>query len=320
MRKATSALLGTGVVAGAVGGGLALGAHHELAKLAENPDPNVIEDFARPAGDERTVRSPDGTEIATVSLGAGRPIVLAHGWTANLRTWALMAPVLAEAGHRVVLFDQRGHGLSTVGSGGYAIDGLADDYQAVLEQLDLHDAVVGGHSMGGIGLLSLMALRPEVVRERVAGVVFVASEARPTPLPRATVALRKVAATSWFDRRRRGPRAGLLWTLPAFGKEPAYSQVEASRRMFVDCPMTTALGFADPLADFDLTDRLPAMTTPALVLCGTDDRVTPPERSRELHRLLPDARIEWLPDAGHLLPFERASETSKLILDFAGSL
>ncbi len=303
-------------VTAAAAGGVALAGRRQLQDLASHADPNVVEDFARPTGHEVDVEVADGTVLATVSVGDGPTIVLAHGWTADVRAWALVVPHLVAAGHRVVLFDQRGHGLSTVGADGFSVDALADDYRAVLETLDLHDVVVAGHSMGGIGLQSLLLRHPGAAG-RVRACAYVASIGRPPPAPRMIALQRGVLGTSWFDRRRRGPRLGTLWALWAFGRDPAPSHVEAARRIFVDCPMTTAVGFAEALRDFDFTDRLHTLTQPSLVLCGTEDRVTWPAGSRELHERLANATIEWFPNAGHILPFERADETAKLIADLA---
>ena len=74
---------------------------------------------------------------------------------------------LLEAGHQVVLYDQRGHGESTVGDDGFTIPRLGADLRAVLEAVDARDAVLAGHSMGGMTIQSLVAHHPDVVDERV---------------------------------------------------------------------------------------------------------------------------------------------------------
>ena len=78
----------------------------------------------------------------------GPVVVLAHCWTGSQQVWAPVARRLVAAGCRVVRWDQRGHGRSRAGHKGHSIEGLADDLASVLDQLDLHDVVLAGHSMG----------------------------------------------------------------------------------------------------------------------------------------------------------------------------
>ena len=76
---------------------------------------------------------------------------------------------------RVLAVDLRGHGESRAGSAGFGLDLLAEDLRTVLEALDLRDAIVVGHSMGGMTLMQFCADHPDVLDERVAGVVFLAT-------------------------------------------------------------------------------------------------------------------------------------------------
>ena len=80
--------------------------------------------------------------------GAGSPVVLIHGYPLSSRAWDKQVPVLLEAGHRVITYDRRGFGQSSQPTVGYDYDTFAADLNALLEHLDLHDAVLAGHSMG----------------------------------------------------------------------------------------------------------------------------------------------------------------------------
>ena len=94
------------------------------------------------------ITSHDGTRLWVEQWGAGPPVLLLHAWGCSTRMWDLQVPVLVGAGHHVVAIDRRGHGRSDVPGGGYDLDSLADDVAAVLDALDLHEAVVVGHSAG----------------------------------------------------------------------------------------------------------------------------------------------------------------------------
>ena len=108
-------------------------------------------DYGAPlVGVERTVEGADGASLRTVSTGEGaQTVVLAHGYGAGADAWNMMAPMLASRGLRVVAFDQRGHGSSTIGSSGIGTAQMAADYGSILGAYQLEDAILVGHSMGG---------------------------------------------------------------------------------------------------------------------------------------------------------------------------
>ena len=89
-----------------------------------------------------------GIEIYYEDHGAGQPVVLIHGYPLSGRAWDRQVPVLLEAGYRVITYDRRGFGKSSQPAAGYDYDTFAADLNTLLEHLDLHDAVLAGHSMG----------------------------------------------------------------------------------------------------------------------------------------------------------------------------
>ncbi len=131
--------------------------------------------------EHRTVRTKDGAHLAVWDLDGDGPdapvVVLPHCWGCSHEIWIPVARRLSKSGHRVVLYDQRGHGASTRGTAPLAIDTLAHDLEVVLEGTDVRDAVLAGHSMGGITIMSLAAERPQVLKERAKATVLVATAA-----------------------------------------------------------------------------------------------------------------------------------------------
>src|SRR6266404_7435119 len=87
-------------------------------------------------------------EIHYEDHGAGQPVVLIHGYPLSGRAWDKQVPALLEAGHRVITYDRRGFGQSSQPATGYDYDTFAADLNTLLDHLDLHDAVLVGHSMG----------------------------------------------------------------------------------------------------------------------------------------------------------------------------
>ena len=91
----------------------------------------------------------DGTTIYYKDWGAGPVVTFSHGWPLNADMWDGQMLFLAQRGFRVVAHDRRGHGRSSQASSGNDMDGYADDLAALIEELDLHDVTVVGHSTGG---------------------------------------------------------------------------------------------------------------------------------------------------------------------------
>jgi len=80
--------------------------------------------------------------------GSGPPVVLIHGYPLSGRAWDKQVPVLLDMGCRVITYDRRGFGKSSQPTTGYDYDTFAADLNALMEKLDLREAVIVGHSMG----------------------------------------------------------------------------------------------------------------------------------------------------------------------------
>lgn len=252
--------------------------------------------------------------------GTGRPIVLLHGHGATLGTFSKLAPRLAAAGHRVVAVDQRGFGRSSAVPDDFAFAGLVVDVVAVLESLDLRDAIIVGHSMGGAVALGLAVHHPQVTAERVRGLVLLNSTARGPASNRRYRAL--VAAMDWpaLERLSRHPRHGVVLTRGNFGARPRRSDVEAARLVGLDSPIAARRGFARRLLGTDLTNELSNVQLPVLAVAGSADRVVPARESELLARLLPNAQVRIFPGAGHMLPLECWTAVTELIVGFADAI
>jgi non-heme chloroperoxidase len=95
------------------------------------------------------VETSDRTRLYYKDWGAGRPVVLIHGWPLNAAMWEYQMPYLVDRGLRCVAYDRRGFGRSTHPGHGYDYDTFADDLAALLDALDLRDVTLVGYSMGG---------------------------------------------------------------------------------------------------------------------------------------------------------------------------
>jgi pimeloyl-ACP methyl ester carboxylesterase len=106
----------------------------------------------------------DDAEIFYTDEGTGDPVLLLHGWSCDSHDWSFQIPALLEAGYRVIALDHRGHGRSSAPDGSYRPQVLADDAAALLTELGVESAVVGGHSMGTVVASALAVRHPDLVR------------------------------------------------------------------------------------------------------------------------------------------------------------
>jgi non-heme chloroperoxidase len=317
MDRRAKLLIGTAVAAAGVTG-VRAAATAAVRRWSRAADPTNGEPLGVPDGEEVVVRAADGAELSTIVIGgsAERPatFVLSHCWTGDRRIWGPVAQRLAADGSRVVLYDQRGHGGSTVGHEGLTISALGSDLRAVLEHLDIRDAVVAGHSMGGMATQAFATEHGNVLRERVRGLGLVSTACGELDRGRmqTRMAARVLGGTA-LHRLLGSRRFGPIFVRGSVGKTAALSHLEAVRDTFVATPPGSRAGFFEAMAAMDLSPHLREVDLPAVVVVGTRDQLTPVSHARRLAELLPAGRLEVLPDAGHMLPCEEPDRLAELI-------
>jgi non-heme chloroperoxidase len=310
-RKVGLALAATAVAGAAAA---AYAARRRVPTWATGDDPCGPEGLALPDGDTRTVRTDDGAELEVLVAGPadGPTVVLAHCWTGMKGFWGAVARSLVADGHRVVLYDQRGHGGSTLGTDPMTIDRLGEDLLAVLDDLGAPELVLAGHSMGGMTIQALAVHHPDVIRDRVRGIVLVATAAR--VFPRAVAA--PLLDLALGDRALGGvlgtPRA-LVMTRGAHGRLAHRAHVEATAEGFFGTSGAVRSGFLAAMTAMDYRGGLADIDVPTTILVGTDDRLTPPRRARLLADRIPGAELVVLPGAGHMLPIEEPARVTEAI-------
>lgn len=271
-------------------------------------DPCGPSGFDLPDGDATVVVTDDGAELAVTIAGPpaspGAPtVVLAHGWTLQRGVWGAVARRLVLGGHRVVLYDHRGHGRSTLGTAPLTIERLGADLRAVLEQLDITEAVLVGHSMGGMTLQSFATAYPDDLVARTKAIVLVSTAARFLGHSVPSVVVEGVLGDRRVQRFLRGS-IGLALARPAVGRRPRIAHVMAVRDGLVTTPSAARVGFLVAMSGMDLRPGLGKIPLPTTVLVGTQDRLTPPRFAQKLAKAIPCAELIVLPGAGHMLPLE----------------
>ncbi|NBE51575.1 alpha/beta fold hydrolase [Streptomyces boluensis] len=274
--------------------------------------------YAPPAAShELTAVSADGARIHVEVHGTEHApaVVLAHGWTCSTAFWAAQIRELARD-HRVIAYDQRGHGRSPapVDAAGYSARALADDLEAVLAATlePGEKAVLVGHSMGGMTLMA--AATRAKVKEHAAAVLLcstggwdLVSEA--TVLPMRPSRLRtRLTKSVLGSRAPLGPVTPLgkkVLRYGTMGPGSAPEKVEACARIVHACPRRSRYGWSRIFEELDLRAEVRQLTVPTAVLVGTGDRLTPVVHSRALVAALPHCvGSTELAGLGHMTPVE----------------
>ncbi|MFE6481826.1 alpha/beta fold hydrolase [Streptomyces sp. NPDC057757] len=275
------------------------------------------------AARELTAVSADGARLHVEVHGSeGAPaVVLAHGWTCSTAFWAAQIRDLA-VDHRVIAYDQRGHGRSPA-SDACGTDALADDLEAVLAATLApgEKAVLAGHSMGGMTLMAASA-RPRF-REHAAAVLLcstgssrLVAESLVVPMPAGRLRTR-LTKSVLGSRAPLGPvtplaRRILKYATLGAGSSPV--MVEACARIVHACPRRVRHGWSVVLDVLDLDEGVRQLTVPTAVVVGTADRMTPPVHARSLVAALPNCvGITELAGLGHMTPVEAPELVSSRI-------
>ncbi|WP_217163700.1 alpha/beta fold hydrolase [Streptomyces sp. AC512_CC834] len=263
---------------------------------------------------ELTVTAADGARIHVEVHGPENApaVVLSHGWCCSTAFWAAQIRELA-TDHRIVAYDQRGHGRSPANPA-YGTEPLADDLEAVLAATLApgERAVFAGHSMGGMTLMAAAA-RPAVL-EHVAAVLLCSTGSSRLVASATVVPLGEGRVRTWLTRRILGSRAPLGPVTPlarrilkygTMGAGSGPHMVEACARIVHACPRRVRRGWSHVLDLLDLDHGVRELRMPVEVVVGTADRLTPPVHARSLAAELPHCvGLTELPGLGHMTPVE----------------
>ncbi|SMF20713.1 3-oxoadipate enol-lactonase [Tistlia consotensis] len=239
-------------------------------------------------------------------------VVLSHSLACSRAMWRPQIEALAKD-HLVVAYDTRGHGGTAAPDGPYDLELLAADLLGLAEALTLPRFHFVGLSMGGMIGQQLALTAPG----KLISLTLCATTSRIPPEGRKAFDERIAAAES------QGMAALAEATLARWFTEPFRAagrpEVEAIRQLILATPVAGFVGCCRAIQPLDLTDRLPAVRTPTLVLAGQDDPGMPPAVMQTIKEQIPGAQLCVLAHAAHLLNVEQAETTSGLLRSFIGA-
>jgi len=225
------------------------------------------------------ITTQDKTKLYVKDWGAGRPVILMHGWPLSADSWDDQAMAIADAGFRAIAYDRRGFGRSEQPWSGYNYDTLADDLASVIEETGATDAAIVGFSMGGGEVARYMSRHGG---KNVSQAVIISSvvpymlktEDNPAGTDKAT-----------FDQMTEGIKKDRAAFFASFFKDfygvgyisqPVSDELlEASRNVAMQASLKATLACAEAFATTDFRPDLSAFSVPTLIIHGTADKTVP---------------------------------------------
>jgi non-heme chloroperoxidase len=256
--------------------------------------------------------------------GSGAPVVMIHGYPLSGRAWDKQLPVLLEAGHRVITYDRRGFGQSSQPTIGYDYDTFASDLAVLMDELDLHDTTLVGHSMGTGEVTRYLGTHGSA---RVARGVLVSpippfllqTDDNPEGLP-----------GSLFDGFMKEAKADAPAFLKGFldnfynideyrGTLVSDQAFQASWNIAAGASAVAAVACI-PTWETDFRQDLPKIDVPMLVIDGDADRILPYDKTgKRLPGLINDMELVTIEGGPHAISWTHTLQVNKALLQFIGA-
>lgn len=255
----------------------------------------------------------NGVSTYVERSGCGHPVVLIHALGTSLRSWDPIVPVLSKH-YEVVAYDYRGHGRTETPAGDCSVPLLAQDLRDLLGRLGLRRVHVVGLAVGAMiaqqaavdypGLVSALVLADTRSEIDASGAHY--NERRADMVESAGM---RAAADTTIERA----------FAPGFA-ERRPEALTSFRGEFLACDPHGYASVSRGLSTFRVTERLPEIACPTLLLVGEADRLCPPSAAEAMQGRIPRARVEILPGVGHFSAIEAPEEFADHVLAFLGGV
>jgi pimeloyl-ACP methyl ester carboxylesterase len=260
----------------------------------------------------------DGTPANVIELGDGPPLLFVHGLSGCWQNWLENLPHFGRT-HRAIAVDLPGFGASPMPRGEISIPGYARFLEGLCDALSIDAAAVVGNSMGGFIAAELAIASPQRVERLMlvsaAGITAeylhrdsIMAGARVV----AAIGTRTAARHAWFARRAGLRKAALRFVV----RHPDRLSAPVAHELMQGAGKPAFLPAMEAIMAHPISRRLPQIACPTFVVWGADDRVIPVRDARRFGELIPDVRVEVLPDTGHVAMLERPARFNALLEAF----
>ncbi|MFK7925875.1 MAG: alpha/beta fold hydrolase [Bacteroidia bacterium] len=288
-------------------------------QIKENYDPNTEKSLRTgPDGVESWIGRPDGTVLRALHKGSGIPVVLIHDAGISSVSMNLMWKLLAGYGFKVITFDQRGHGFSTVGRKGINNPAMVEDLEAILAHFKVWDGILVGHSSGAFLTIQYLLKYQEQAAKRIKGAVSIAGFAgnilAGTPQNRFARGLIETGLAKQLLQNR---FLAFGYATTFFDEATPFSRIRVWIELAKKHSLKALLPILPGHTKENFYDRLGEIQTPYIVAASPSDRRLTPEHSVRMAAALPNARLEWVKDAGNMMVWECPGQIVDMVRSLA---
>lgn len=266
------------------------------------------------------IETDDRTKLFVRDWGSGAPVLFVHSWAVNADLWQYQMIHLSENNLRCIAFDRRGHGRSSEPGRGYTADRLADDLAAVVNQLDLRNLTLAGHSLGCAEIVRYLSRDGA---QRVARIALIAPS---LPYALKTAEHPDGLVTPENAELQRGRIAADFpgWIAenarPFFVPETSQALVDWGARMMAQTPLKAALDCNRIVVETDYRAELKEIRVPALIIHGDKDVSAPLDfTGKKTAQLISKSRLIVYQGAPHGLMFTHRERLNNDLLAFVKS-
>ncbi|OIK11374.1 alpha/beta hydrolase [Bacillus sp. MUM 13] len=261
------------------------------------------------------IQTEDNVKIFAEDIGEGKPVILIHGWPLNHEMFESLMNELPQRGYRFIGIDLRGYGKSDRPMKGYDYNTMADDIKAVIDKLDLDQAVLAGFSMGGPIAARYMTRHgghriSRLLLLSAAAPVFTQREDYPYGMTKAKVD--ELIKQIQEDR----PAALADFGTKFFGTQPSKEFTMWFNQLALTSSSNGTIQSAYALRDEDLRMELSDIAVPTLLMHGKKDKICPYDFALEMMEMIPDAQLIPFEESGHGIFYDEKEKFNTEFLNF----
>jgi pimeloyl-ACP methyl ester carboxylesterase len=283
-----------------------------------------------------TLKRPDGSLINIEYYGKsdGQAIIFVHGWNANIKEWYYQVKHF-EKDFRLIMLDLPGLGKSVRPTNkDFTLTKMAADLNAVIEYTDARNPIVWGHSIGGMIILTLLAKNKDANRPPIKGIILehttYTNPVRTIIFNRIMTAIQKpilvplcwmliiFSPVIWLFRWMSylNGNSHIMTRFLTFTGTQTPKQLEFITLLSTLAPPAVTARGVLGMFKYDVTNDLPNINIPTLIIAANKDRLTKPEASEFMHKQIPNAQIVTVAPGGHQGLIERHQEVNEAAAQF----